>query len=407
LKLPVGERGVLRTTVLFSATEQEREQVNYDTDLVEVYRGTNKLAEQKLSVVAAYDGAVGGRFRYTVGGSAMERNVENLYDQTVSGWLLRPFADGRYSITEHLQATLGLAFSSFSYSGNELFEPRAGLRWRMAKGRVVGLSGGVRGQLPYYQQMNMSTYSFFPSSTDVGLMRSEDLVLGYEHPFNERVSLHVEAYHQRLTQIPQLAPQVIIGDPESQGSVNVWDDPLLLPQVSQGSGRNMGVELTVNRSFDRGYFVQVNGSVYDSEYDLGNGGTKDSRWNGNYRANLMGGAEWSKVKEDRVRTWGVSARVAVAGGLRYTPFDVQVRRGFPVYIYGEPWSAQLNDFFRMDVRVYLKRDRKGRTGMWALDLQNLTDRQNESYVYYDQRKGEIVTKYQLGLIPNLSYRIEF
>jgi hypothetical protein len=61
----------------------------------------------------------------------------------------------------------------------------------------------------------------------------------------------------------------------------------------------------------------------------------------------------------------------------------------------------------MDLRVYLKRDRKGRTGMWALDLQNLTNRQNEAYVYYDQRKGEIVTKYQLGLIPNLSYRIEF
>jgi hypothetical protein len=30
-----------------------------------------------------------------------------------------------------------------------------------------------------------------------------------------------------------------------------------------------------------------------------------------------------------------------------------------------------------------------------------------AYRYNDRRKGEEVTVYQLGLIPNLSYRIEF
>ena len=33
--------------------------------------------------------------------------------------------------------------------------------------------------------------------------------------------------------------------------------------------------------------------------------------------------------------------------------------------------------------------------------------QNEAYVYFDQRQQAEVTKYQLGIIPNLSYRIEF
>ena len=34
----------------------------------------------------------------------------------------------------------------------------------------------------------------------------------------------------------------------------------------------------------------------------------------------------------------------------------------------------------------------------GLDLQNATGMQNEAFKYYDQRKGEVVTKYQLGLI---------
>ncbi len=73
----------------------------------------------------------------------------------------------------------------------------------------------------------------------------------------------------------------------------------------------------------------------------------------------------------------------------------------------EPYSAQLATYYRLDLRVYLKREHQGRTGMWALDLQNATNAQNEAYRYFDTRKDEVVTKYQLGLIPNLSYRIEF
>jgi hypothetical protein len=185
--------------------------------------------------------------------------------------------------------------------------------------------------------------------------------------------------------------------------VNAWDAPVYQQLLATGKATNTGLEMTLAHTFADGYFYQVNGSVYDSQYEL-KGISTNTRWNGNYRANVMGGAEWPKTKEDRVRTWGVSGRLSVAGGLPYTPVS-EVRNGFVTY--GAPWSAQLNDFFRMDLRVYLKRDRKGRTGMWALDLQNAMNTQNEAYVYFDQRKDAAVTKYQLGLIPNLSYRIEF
>lgn len=93
--------------------------------------------------------------------------------------------------------------------------------------------------------------------------------------------------------------------------------------------------------------------------------------------------------------------------MRYTPVDNWIRRGFLVLPTGEPYSAQLHDVYRIDLRVYLKRDRNGRTGQWSLDLQNATNARNEAFRYFDYRKGETVTRYQLGLIPNLSYRIEF
>lgn len=407
LKLPIGERGTLRTTVLLSATEQEREQVNYNTDLTEVSRRTDGLAEQKLSLVAAYDGAVGGRIHYTIGGSAMERALTNVLKEDVTGWLLRPYANGRWSATDRLQISLGMGYAQYTFNNSSAAEPRASVQWRMRKDRRLALTYGWRSMLPWQQVMKVRFNESTPWNEDVGLVRSEDIVLGYDHPFNERVTLHVEGYQQNLSGLGIPDPRYNWGASASDGHlVNTWDAPVLLDLITTGKATNTGLELTLSHTFAKGYFYQVNGTVYNSEYAL-SGIDTPTRWSGNYRANVLGGAEWVKVKADRVRTWGVSGRLAVAGGLRYTPFEVEVRPGGPRYIYGAPWSAQLNDFFRMDLRVYLKRDRKGRTGMWALDLQNVTNAQNEAYIYYDQRKGEVVTKYQLGLIPNLSYRIEF
>lgn len=408
LRLPLGARSTFSSTVVWSAAYQERDDTNFGTDLEPMSQSIRSLYESKLSVLAQVDASAGSRFRYGYGGSAMERRVENLFGQEIAGWLLRPFAHARFDLTEHLQATAGLAYSHFSYNGSELLEPRAGLRWRMAKGRSIGINYGVRGQLPYHHLLNMATFSTLPSSSDVGLMRSEDIVLGYDHAVNERLSFRLEVYHQQLSGVAVRAPWIIAQIPESMGTVNVWDEAQLLPQAPLGDGLNTGIELSMNRSFERGYFLQMNGTVYQSTYTDGGGEERSTRWDGQWMANAMGGREWRKAKDDRVRTWGVSARVFAMGGMRYTPITVREFDGVPIPDFSAaPWSGQLNDVFRADLRMYRKMDRAGKTGQWALDLQNVSNAQNEAFRYFDRRQAAVVTKYQLGLIPNLSYRIEF
>jgi hypothetical protein len=117
-------------------------------------------------------------------------------------------------------------------------------------------------------------------------------------------------------------------------------------------------------------------------------------------SNVVLGREWVKETEGGKRSWGVNGRLNVVGGQRHTPRTQQP--------YGlRPFSAQYDTYHRVDLRVYLKRERKGHTGMWAMDLQNVANVKNEAYVYYDHRQQAEVTKYQLGIIPNISYRIEF
>ena len=44
---------------------------------------------------------------------------------------------------------------------------------------------------------------------------------------------------------------------------------------------------------------------------------------------------------------------------------------------------------------------------FAMDFQNATMQQNTAYQYYDPFTKQVETKYQLGLIPNISWRLEF
>ncbi|HMZ48188.1 MAG TPA: hypothetical protein PLP28_04360, partial [Flavobacteriales bacterium] len=149
---------------------------------------------------------------------------------------------------------------------------------------------------------------------------------------------------------------------------------------------------------DRGMYYHVNGTVLQARTTDAFGRMYDSRWNTGFIANAIFGREFSKRKEKLTRTWGVNARANVSGGQRYMPAPDEGKG---------PWEGRYATYKRVDLRVYLKREHAHRTGMWALDLQNAFNFRNEAFRYFDQRQRAFVMRYQLGIIPNLSYRIEF
>jgi len=71
------------------------------------------------------------------------------------------------------------------------------------------------------------------------------------------------------------------------------------------------------------------------------------------------------------------------------------------------FEVQLPDYFRVDFRVSLKRNRARTTSTLALDLMNATNHENLGGQYFDPFTGKIKSWYQLGLLPVISYRIEF
>lgn len=123
------------------------------------------------------------------------------------------------------------------------------------------------------------------------------------------------------------------------------------------------------------------------------------------------GKEWRFLrKAGKINAvFGANARVAYLGGFRDTPIDAEASldAGETVYIENEAFSIQQKAYFRTDLRFYYKRNKAKYSTTLALDIQNATNAQNVAFSYYDVQKQAIVVKNQLGIIPLLSWRIEF
>lgn len=411
----IGERTTWNTTAVISENDQERtlqEDVRINNSFLFTLRDTAALRERKLSVVTHLRTALGARSALHAGISGMERTVQKQFlflEETTTGWLLRPFARLEHSLAEHLHMDISVAYAHWTGNGSGCVEPRFALRMELGDRDQLALAAGQRSQLPAVQNYAQ----FVPwtwvdpvhrfqnmNNTQLDLVRSQDVELAYEHAFRPYTRLRGSAFVQQTSNVPVGTPYQ--GANSSGYSLaNEWDKVYYFPLASKGQALNVGGQVALERTVYRNIFYQVNATVFNATYTDHSGKTYDSRWNTGMIGNAVLGKEFVKQKEGRKRTWGVNGRVNATGGQRYTP---------PAINSGEvvrPYSAQYNTFYRVDLRIYLKRERAGHTGMWSLDLLNLTNAKNEAYRYFDDRKGEMVTKYQLGLIPNLSYRIEF
>ena len=213
-----------------------------------------------------------------------------------------------------------------------------------------------------------------------------------------------EAYIQFLTDVP-----TSINPKNSFSVLNYFNEQISTSLENKGTGKNYGIELTAQKYFQKNTFWLANVSLYESKYKGSDGIERDTRFNGNYIVNATYGKEFPYSKKGKDYILGVNLRMNLAGGLRETPIDEDASKAAGTTIYNEieAFSLKQKDVFKTDLRVYWKRNKKKFNSTLALDIQNVTNTNNESFKHYDTYLDRVVQNYQLGLIPILSYRIEF
>lgn len=325
--------------------------------------------------------------------------------------LLEGYAQAQYRLTERLTLNGGLRALYFDETDDAAVEPRAALNWQLAPKNTLSIGYGMHHQtqpLPVFlfreQRPDGSTA---PTNTNLGFTRNQHLVLGYDFKPAANWRIKAEAYYQWLSGVP------VDAAPTSFSMLNTGAD-FIFPErgalVNNGTGTNVGLELTVEKFFSGGWYGLFTTSLFDSKYNGSDGVARSTAFNGQYVANALAGREFALGNSGR-RFLTLDTKVTAAGGRPYTPVNLDASRaaGKEVLLEDQAFSQRLDPYFRWDVKLGFRLNSAKRklSQTFFLDFQNVTNNQNVFAMRYNTVRQEVGRIDQIGFFPDVLYRVEF
>lgn len=353
-------------------------------------------------IMTHYDGSF---FRRYFRQQGMLAYWDTLGDGSGSYILAQAYATWKHHFSETVSATVGLHAQYHDLSNDRSVEPRAAVSWRASDRSEWTAAYGLHAQTQLAPVYFVTTPDGRPTTNrNLGFTRSHHFAIGHVQRFGRLWSLKTEAYYQQLFDVPiqhtpsnfsMLNAGADFGPPDEEGLEN------------KGLGRNYGLEITGERTFDKGLYALMTASLFKSEYRGSDGIWHNTVFNGGYVLNALAGKEF-KVGHGN-NTIAADVKATWAGGRRYTPIDLETSqaKGTTVYFEDRAFSAQYRDYFRADLKVMFRMQRKKSTHEFGIDLQNVSNNKNIYSQHFDERTQRIVTEYQIGFFPIPQYRLLF
>ena len=329
----------------------------------------------------------------------------DIADADGSTFLLQGYTQSKYYITENLTYNLGMHSQFLTLNDNFTLEPRTGLNWHFSPRQTFSIGYGNHSQmefLSYYFAKIQTAYGPVYPNKDLEFVRANHYVLGYDFSINENVRLKVEPYYQQLYNVPVI--------PDSCYSlINLeadwcFNDSL----VNRGEGRNYGIDITLERFLKDGFYYLFTASIFESKYTCGDEIERDSRFNRNVVINALAGKEWRVGKENN-NLFGISGRLNLMGGDRYTPCDRAASLDARAVIDDNTrYLGEQNPFsYHFDCTIMYTFNKPNHSTKWALQVKNALGSKEQYGFVYNFRKQDVIRDEMTIVIPVLSYKIEF
>ncbi len=306
----------------------------------------------------------------------------------------------------------GLHWLYFSKTNSFVTEPRLGIKYLLNEKNQIAFATGLHSQvLPFTAYESISAGPLgdplnpnAKPNKDLDLFKSLHLSLAYDLFPGKAMHLRVEPYYQYLYDVPIASSYW-----SSYSLINQNDEFYTREMINSGTGQNYGAEVTIEKSFSNRVFFILSGSVYESRYQAFLQGEEvefNTAFASQYNSNLTGGKEWILTRN---RAFEIGGRAIVGGGLRYTPIDEEASAivGGQVERQDQQFTAQNEPYFRMDFRAAFRKNKDKFSWRLSLDIQNITNRINPKRPVYDPWQNRVIFDPMSGLIPVLSYILDF
>jgi hypothetical protein len=327
----------------------------------------------------------------------------NFVDSKGTGLQTQAFTQFKIDLLPNLSANLGVHSMYLNVNNKVTLEPRAGLNWGFTEKDELSLAYGLHSQMEelrtYYSEVNNNGVIELQNK-NLDFMKSHHFVFGYNRKINDVVRIKVEPYYQMLRDVPVY--------PNSSFSViNVTNNWAINRKLENtGTGKNYGIDFTLERFLKDGYYYLFTATIFDSKYTGGDGKEYNTVYNRGHVINLLAGKEWM-IKDKNVL--GVSAKVTYMGGLRYTPvlYEESMAAKWALPDHSRAYEGQFPSTTGVDLSITYKVNKEKYTGTWYFMIKNALMQPDYSDPFYSRMKNDVIIDEMKMPFPSLGYKIEF
>lgn len=328
--------------------------------------------------------------------------------------VIRNFISWKYRVNDNITLVAGFHNMNVLYNHKSTLEPRLALNWKFNNSSSIHAGYGNHSNMErihnYFARVEQADGSVTEPNRDLGLLKAHHFVMGYEKRFNENLRAKVELYYQYLYNLP-----VENNDTSYYATINEGLEYKYVELVNKGTGKNYGVEVTLERFLNNNYYYIINASLYDSKYKSLEGVWRNTQYNGNYLVNILFGKEFIKLGKKQNQTLAMNAKVFFGGGNKIIPLLRDAEGNLAVdpannkyWDYEKAYENKIEDTYQVILTLSYKFNKPKTTHEIFIDLQNITNNKSKIYEYYDENEpNSIGYLTRNAFYPNIMYRVYF
>ncbi len=389
---PIGDgKARLSFSSVYSALENERDEILYDEDESVANSLNNPASSRIFSNSLELLHPIGRQHSFSVGANVnLYKNFEGYFFEKQ---LIAPYSNLQLNFNNRFQINTGVTlYRAFSDDDNlTVIDFRLATLYRFNQTTISASAG-------HYSQLIVPGKAFIRSRSGtlpfehLAMIKSERYLFGIRQDMGS-LKISLEGFYYYFPNVLSARQFYTLGKPID----------LLFEFPDQA--KSLGFNISLEKELEKNYYYRLGATIFESTYkfDLSKR-TNDNPYNTQHSFHFIAGKKWEFSNDTKKRSLSVNTKGIYQGGLFQESFIYSDSNGRLVI---NEERDRLNPYARLDFRIQWMRYRPKSTTSWSLDIQNLTNRQNEAFQYYDSFTGQVEMNYQLGMIPILTYRIEF
>ncbi len=290
-----------------------------------------------------------------------------------------------------LTTILGIRSDYFSYNNNTSWSPRLAFSYQFTSLTSINGSVGL-----FHQNLPLLLLSQNNNNKNLKDLRAIHYILGIDHLLTENTKLTLEVYLKNYKNFPMdpLQPALFIIDG------TFFDNYGAL--VDNGEAVSRGVEIMIQKKLAKDFYGLASATFFRSRYKDGDQVWRNRNYDNRVAFSFEGGYKPN-------RKWEFSLRWIYAGGVPYTPFEIEKSKANHRAVYDETRINEVRypDYHSMNLRFDRRFNFSNSNLVFYMSAWNIYNRKNIANYFWNDKEQKQDQVYQWQILPIFGLEFEF